>query len=338
MKIITAKNMSDMCPNLAIGIDIGGTNTEYGIVNHRGEILMKGKIRTDGYDIVDRYIDELYLNLQPIIDTYRNQGNIIGIGIGAPNANYYKGIIEYAPNLRWKGVVNLAKLMSDKFELPCFLTNDANAAALGEMIYGAARGLKDFIMITLGTGMGSGIVSNGRLVYGLDGYAGELGHTIIRRGGRKHWKTDLEGSLESYVSATGVMLTALEMLDASDEESLMRSYERSEIDSRLVYECAIKGDSIAKEVYRFTGQILGEALANFVMVTSPEAVILFGGVVNAGDLFLQPAREHLEKNVLPLYKNKVKIIFSELNEDAAILGASTLVWDHAYQNAPAVNF
>jgi glucokinase len=330
--------MSDSCPNLAIGIDIGGTNTEYGVVNHRGEILMKGKIRTDGYDAVDRYIDELYDNLEPIISTYRNHGRIIGIGIGAPNANYYKGIIEYAPNLRWNGVVPLAKLMSDKFRLPCMLTNDANAAALGEMIYGAARGLKDFIMITLGTGMGSGIVSNGTLVYGLDGYAGELGHTIIRRGGRKHWKTDLEGSLESYVSATGVMLTALEMLEHSKEDSMMRSFDRSEIDSRLVYECAIKGDKIAKEVYRFTGQILGEALANFVMVTSPEAVILFGGVVNAGDLFLQPAREHLEKNVLPLYKNKVKIIFSELNEDAAILGASTLVWDHPYHNAPVVTF
>lgn len=320
--------MNNISPNLAVGIDIGGTNTEYGIVNHRGEILYKGKIRTDGYNQIEPYIDELYDNLMPIIDAYKKDGNIIGIGIGAPNANYFKGIIEYAPNLKWEGVVPLAKLISEKFGLPCLLTNDANAAALGEMTYGAARGYKDFVMITLGTGMGSGIVCNGQLVYGQDGYAGELGHTIIVRGGRKHWKTDLLGSLKSYVSATGVVLTALEMLNESDDDSLLRQYEPSKINSRLVYDCAMLGDKISKEVYRFTGQLLGEALANFVMATSPEAIILFGGVVKAGDLFLQPAREHLEKNVLPLYKNKVKIILSELNEaDAAILGASTLVWD-----------
>ena len=319
--------MTNVSPNLAIGIDIGGTNSEYGIVNHRGEILIKGKIRTDTYSTVEPYIDELYANLMPIIEEYRKVGNIIGIGVGAPNANYYKGIIEYAPNLRWTGVVPLAKLITEKFGLPCSLTNDANAAALGEMIYGAAKGFKDFIMVTLGTGMGSALVCNGQLVYGQDGYAGELGHTTIIRGGRKHWKTDILGSLESYVSATGVMLTAKEILQESNEESLMRQYDMDQINSRLVYECAIKGDKVAKEVYRFTGQILGEALANFVMVSAPEAIVLFGGVIKAGDLFLQPAREHMEKNLLPLYKNKVKIILSELNDaDAAILGASTLVW------------
>ena len=315
-------------PNFAIGIDIGGTNSEYGIVNHRGEILMKGRIRTDGYDVVEPYINELYENLSPIIDSYRKQGNVVGIGVGAPNANFYKGIIEYAPNLRWNGVVPLAKLIADKFDLPCLITNDANAAAMGEMIYGAARGLKDFVMLTLGTGMGSGIVCNGQLVYGLDGYAGELGHTIIIRNGRKHWKTDLRGSLESYVSATGVKLTAIEMLEKNNEPSIMRNIDIDKIDSKSIYECAIQGDAMAIEVFRFTGQILGEAMANFVMATSPEAIILFGGVIKAGDLFLQPARHHLELNVLPMYKNKVKIIFSELNEaDAAILGASTLVWD-----------
>ena len=320
--------MTNISPNLAIGIDIGGTNSEYGIVNHRGEILIKGKIRTDSYNTVEPYIEELNDNLIPIIEKYSKTGNIIGIGVGAPNANYYKGIIEYAPNLRWNGIVPLAKLITEKFNLPCTLTNDANAAALGEMIYGAAKGFKDFIMITLGTGMGSALVCNGQLVYGQDGYAGELGHTTIIRGGRKHWKTDILGSLESYVSATGVMLTAKEMLQKSNEESLLREYEPSQINSRLVYDCAIKGDKIATEVYEFTGQILGEALANFVMVTSPEAIVLFGGVIKAGDLFLQPAREHMEKNLLPLYKNKVKLILSELNDaDAAILGASSLVWE-----------
>ncbi len=319
--------MTNISPNLAIGIDIGGTNSEYGIVNHRGEILIKGKIRTDTYDTVEPYIDELYENLMPIVEKYRKIGNVLGIGVGAPNANYYKGIIEYAPNLRWNGVVPLAQLITDKFGLPCSLTNDANAAALGEMIYGAAKGFKDFIMVTLGTGMGSALVCNGQLVYGQDGYAGELGHTTIIRGGRKHWKTDILGSLESYVSATGVMLTAKEMLQQNSEYSLMREYEPQQINSRLVYDCAMRGDKIAKEVYRFTGQILGEALANFVMVSSPEAIVLFGGVTKARDLFLQSARDHMEMNVLPLYKNKVKLILSELNEaDAAILGASTLVW------------
>jgi glucokinase len=323
--------MKNVSPNLAIGIDIGGTNSEYGIVNHRGEILVKGKIRTDTYSTVEPYIEELYNNLMPIIETYGKVDKIIGIGVGAPNANYYKGIIEYAPNLRWSGVVPLAQLITNRFGLPCTLTNDANAAALGEMIYGAAKGFKDFIMVTLGTGMGSALVCNRQLVYGQDGYAGELGHTTIIRGGRKHWKTDILGSLESYVSATGVMLTAKEILQQSDEESLLRQYDVNQINSRLVYDCATKGDKVAKEVYRYTGQILGEALANFVMVTSPEAIVLFGGVIKAGELFLGSAREHMEKNLLPLYKNKVKIILSELNEaDAAILGASTLVWELPY--------
>jgi glucokinase len=321
--------MNNALPNLAIGIDIGGTNTEYGIVNHRGEILKKGKIRTDTYDDVDLYINELYDNLMPIIEGWQKVGKLIGIGVGAPNANYYQGVIEYAPNLRWNGVVPLAKLMTAKFGLPCLLTNDANAAALGEMTYGAARGFNDFIMITLGTGMGSALVCNGQLVYGQNGYAGELGHTTIIRGGRKHWKTDILGSLESYVSATGVMITAKEMLQSTNEASMLRQYSDDEIDSRLVYECAMRGDKLAKEVYRFTGQILGEALANFVMVTSPEAVVLFGGVSKAGDLFLEPAREYMNKNVLPLYKNRVKIILSELADaDAAVLGASTLVWQN----------
>lgn len=319
-------------PNYAIGIDIGGTNTEFGIVNHRGEILKKGKIKTNTYDVIEPYLDELYDNLMPIIEEWQELGNVVGIGVGAPNGNYYTGLIEYAPNLRWNGVIPFAKLLSEKFRLPCTLTNDANAAAVGEMTYGAAKGFKDFIMITLGTGMGSGIVCNGQMVYGHDGYAGELGHTIIRHGGRKHWKTNLEGSLESYVSATGIMLTAKELLLQSNEESSLRQHDADKINSRLVYECALQGDKISQEVYRFTGQILGEALANFVMFSSPEAIILFGGVIKAGDLFLKPTREHMEKNVLPLYKNKVKIIFSELNEaDAAILGASTLVWNNNYE-------
>ncbi|MGZ3838347.1 MAG: ROK family protein [Flavisolibacter sp.] len=320
--------MIDLSNEFAIGIDIGGTNTKYGIVNHRGEIVEKGELRTDAYPTIEGYIEALHATLQPILQEHGSDGKIKGIGIGAPNGNYYTGSIDYAPNLHWKGIIPLTKLVTEKFDLPCSLTNDANAAAVGEMNYGAARGMRDFIMITLGTGVGSGIVANGQLIYGHDGFAGELGHTVIRPGGRKHWSTKIDGSLEAYCSATGIVLTARELLEAGKEDSLLRKYNPEQLDSKIVYECAIKGDPVAKEVYRFTGQILGEALANFVMFSSPEAIILFGGVIKAGDLILAPTRKYMEKNLLPIFQNKVKLVFSELQEaDAAILGASALVWE-----------
>lgn len=319
--------MIDLSNEFAIGIDIGGTNTKYGIVNHRGEILEKGELKTDAYPKIEDYVDALYDVLDPLIKKHVNGGTVKGIGIGAPNGNYYTGTIEYAPNLHWRGIIPVTKLVTEKFGLPSALTNDANAAAVGEMNYGAARGMRDFIMITLGTGVGSGIVANGQLILGHDGFAGELGHTIIRPGGRKHWSTKLDGSLEAYCSATGITITANEMLDNSKEESLLRQY-NGKLNSKIVYECAIKGDKIAQEVYKFTGQILGEALANFIMFSSPEAIILFGGVIKAGDLIMNPTREHMEKNLLPIFQDKVKLIFSELKEaDAAILGASALVWE-----------
>lgn len=320
--------MIDLSNELAIGIDIGGTNTKYGLVNHRGEILEKGDIRTDVHETVESFIDAVYDVLAPIIAKHKEEGNVKGIGIGAPNGNYYTGTIDYAPNLAWRGIVPLVKLVTDKFGLPAALTNDANAAAVGEMNYGAARGMRDFIMITLGTGVGSGIVANGQLIYGHDGFAGELGHTIIRPGGRKHWSTEIDGSLEAYCSATGIVLTAKELLEQSTQESALRNYQPENLTSKIIFECAMQGDAVAKEVYRFTGQILGEALANFVMFSSPEAIVLFGGVIKAGDLIMVPTREHMEKNLLPIFQNKVKLIFSELKEaDAAILGASALVWD-----------
>lgn len=317
----------DISNELAIGIDIGGTNTKWGVVNHRGVIVKKGEIKTDQYTTVDVFIEALYDTLHPFLDN--GDGNIVkGIGIGAPNGNYYKGTIEYAPNLHWKGVIELTRLVTEKFGIPSSLTNDANAAAVGEMMYGAARGMKDFIMITLGTGVGSGIVANGHIIYGHDGFAGELGHTTIRPGGRKHWGTGMYGSLESYCSATGIVLTAKELLANSKESSLLRNYDEKDIDAKRIYDCAIQGDAIAAEVYRFTGQILGEALANFIMFSSPEAIILFGGVINAGDLLMQPTREHMEKNLLPIFQDKIKLVCSELKEaDAAILGASALVWE-----------
>jgi glucokinase len=319
--------MIDLSSEFAIGIDIGGTNTKYGIVNHRGEILEKGELKTDAYPKIEDYVTALHDALTPLIKQHVNGGVVKGIGIGAPNGNYYTGTIEYAPNLHWKGIIPLTKLVTAKFGLPSALTNDANAAAVGEMNYGAARGMRDFIMITLGTGVGSGIVANGQLILGHDGFAGELGHTIIRPGGRKHWSTKLDGSLEAYCSATGIAITANEMLSESKEDSLLRKY-NGKLDSKIVYECAVKGDKIAQEVYRFTGQILGEALANFIMFSSPEAIILFGGVIKAGDLIMNPTKEHMEKNLLPIFQDKVKLIFSELKEaDAAILGASALVWE-----------
>lgn len=319
--------MIDLSNEFAIGIDIGGTNTKYGIVNHRGEILEKGELKTDAYPKIEDYVTALHDALTPLIKQHVNGGSVKGIGIGAPNGNYYTGTIEYAPNLHWNGIIPLTKLVTEKFGLPSALTNDANAAAVGEMNYGAARGMRDFIMITLGTGVGSGIVANGQMILGHDGFAGELGHTIIRPGGRKHWSTKLDGSLEAYCSATGITITANEMLANSKEDSLLRQY-NGKLDSKIVYECAIKGDKIAQEVYQFTGQVLGEALANFIMFSSPEAIILFGGVIKAGDLILNPTREHMEKNLLPIFQDKVKLIFSELKEaDAAILGASALVWE-----------
>ena len=316
----------DISNDLAIGIDIGGTNTKYGIVNHRGEILQQGDIRTDQYATIELFIDALYNTLQPVIKSVKKR-NIQGIGIGAPNGNYYNGTIEYAPNLKWPGIIPLAKMISEKFGLPAALTNDANAAAVGEMTYGAARGMKDFIMITLGTGVGSGIVANGQLILGHDGFAGELGHTIIVPGGRLHEGTGMHGSLEVYASATGVAKTAEEMLEENKKEKSLLRNTHGKITSKTVYECAMKGDAIAKRVYDFTGKILGEALANFVMFSSPEAIILFGGLTKAGDMIIIPTRENMEKNLLPIFQNKVKLIFSELKEsDAAILGASALVW------------
>lgn len=313
----------------AIGIDIGGTTTKFGIVDHRGDTLYRGVIASDKYDQIEPYLEELYQALSPAIEEVGGIKCIKGIGIGAPNGNYYSGTIEYAPNLKWKGIVPLAKLVSEKFSVPAALTNDANAAAVGEMMYGAAKGMKDFIMITLGTGVGSGIVANGNLILGHDGFAGELGHTIIVPGGRLHWSTGHQGSLEAYASATGVAKTAIEFLEyRTGEPSLLRDFDADKMDSRIVYECALKGDAIAKDIYAFTGKILGEALANFVMFSSPEAIILFGGLTKAGDLIMQPTRENMEKNLLPIFQNKVKLLFSELKEaDAAILGASALVWE-----------
>ena len=316
-----------MSREYTVGIDIGGTTTKFGIVNDEGKILEQDRIPTNEHEVVEEFIEDLYAKLFPMIEKAGGVQNFKGIGMGAPNGNVYTGTIEYAPNLKWKGIIPIADLIQKRFGLTAKLTNDANAAAMGEMMYGCARNMKHFITITLGTGVGSGIVIDGKMVVGHDGFAGELGHTIIRPGGRMHKSTGMAGSLEAYASATGVRETAIQFLtEYPQEQSLLRNYSINELTSESVYECALQGDTIANNIFEFTGQILGESLANFIMFSSPEAIVLFGGLTKAGDLLLKPTRRHMEANLLPIFQNKVKLLYSQLKEaDAAILGASALV-------------
>ncbi|MFA6838850.1 MAG: ROK family protein [Dysgonamonadaceae bacterium] len=318
-----------MDQSYVIGIDVGGTNTKYGIVDRRGQIVKSGSIKTGKHEDVNNYLDELAVALGEMMDATITKDHILGIGVGAPNGNYYTGNIEFAPNLPWKGVIPFAQLLEEKTGIPVALTNDANAAAIGEMTYGAARGMKDFIVITLGTGVGSGIVVNGQLVYGHDGFAGELGHTIIRRTNGRICGCGRTGCLEAYTSATGVARTAREYLDMRpDEKTLLRNIPIEDITSKDVAEAASAGDEMSKEIFEYTGRLLGEAFADFVAFSTPEAIILFGGLSRAGDLIMKPIRESMEQNLLKIYKNKVKLLFSELKEsDAAILGASALGWE-----------
>lgn len=319
-----------MSEKYAIGVDVGGTNTKFGVVDREGNILMQDRILTNADKPVEFFIQSLSEKLKPMIEKYGGVQNFVGIGMGAPNANYYKGTIEYAANLKeWKGIVPMAEMMQKEFGLPTRLTNDANAAAVGEMKYGVAKGMENFITITLGTGVGSGIVVDGRIVLGHDGFAGELGHVTVRPGGRLHKGTGMHGTLETYASATGVRETVLEFLKKNpDAPCMLRDFSEDKITSELVYQCAEKGDKLAIEIFDFTGQILGEALASFVLFSSPEAIVLFGGLTKAGDYILKPTQKAMEDNILPSFKGKVKLLVSTLKEaDAAILGASALVWD-----------
>lgn len=310
--------------SLALGIDIGGTNTSYGIVDRRGQIVQKGKMKTKGHYTVHAFIEELVKNVQPLIEKVGGQ-NISGIGVGAPNANYYTGEIAYAANLPWEGVIPLAKLLSDAFGYKVTITNDANGAALGEMMYGVAKGMKDFIMITLGTGVGSGFVANGQLIYGHDGFAGEFGHLIAVRDGRK-CGCGRNGCLETYSSATGIVRTAKEWLAGRDDETSLRDI-KGDLTAHDIHLAAEAGDKFALELFDFTGKILGLTLADAVAITSPEAIIFFGGLAKAGPLIMDPTRRYMEENLLRVFKNKISFLHSSLpDSDAAILGASALVW------------
>jgi glucokinase len=311
-----------------VGIDIGGTNTVFGVVDARGTILYSGSIKTGKYVEIDDYVTALANGLMSVIDQAGGTDMIKGIGVGAPNGNFFNGCIEFAPNLPWKNKVPLAQLISEKVGVPVALTNDANAAAIGEMTYGAARGLKDFIVITLGTGVGSGIVIGGNLVYGHDGFAGELGHVIMRRNNGRPCGCGRQGCLEAYASATGVARTAREFLAIRKDDSLLRELDPDQITSKDVYDAAMKGDALAQEIFEFTGNILGEAFADFVAFSSPEAIILFGGLTKAGDLIMNPIKQAMDKNMLNIYAGKTKLLFSQLKEsDAAVLGASALGWE-----------
>lgn len=311
-----------------VGIDMGGTNTVFGIVDARGNVIASNSIKTGKHSDISDYIEELYQELTKLIESNDAVGKIHGIGVGAPNANYYKGTIEDAANLPWRGIIPFADILSKKFGIPVAITNDANAAAIGEMTYGAARGLKDFIMITLGTGVGSGIVINGQLVYGCDGFAGELGHVVMKRTNGRVCGCGRTGCLEAYCSATGVARTAREYLEIREEPSLLRNIPIEDITSKDVYDAAVKGDKIAKEIFDFTGNLLGEAFADFICFSSPQAIILFGGLTKSGDLLMNPIRESMERNTLFCYKGKTKLLLSELKEsDAAVLGASALGWE-----------
>lgn len=312
--------------NFVVGVDVGGQTTKIGVVNTKGEILAQTVIRTDNDKEFEPYAEALAAAIKQVITVAGVEGQVRGVGVGAPNGNYYKGTIEFAPNLAWAhGVVPFAEALTAKLGgLPVTLTNDANAAAMGEMAYGVARGMKNFIMITLGTGVGSGIIINGEMVYGHDGFAGELGHTCAVRGGRR-CGCGREGCLEAYCSAIGAAKTAREWLEMSDEPSLLRGLEN--ISSKDIYDAAKEGDKLAIRVFEYTGRLLGRSLSDFVAFSAPEAIVLFGGLARSREFLEGPINDGLNDNVLNLWKNKVKVLFSALKEsDAAILGASALAW------------
>ena len=314
-----------------IGLDLGGTNSVFGIVDQRGQVLATNAIKTQSYKTVEDFVDAGIEVLKPIIAKVGGISQIKAMGIGAPNGNFYRGTIEYAPNLVWahESVVPLAKMFSDRLSIPVGLTNDANAAAIGEMQYGVARGMKNFIMITLGTGVGSGIVINGQMVYGVDGFAGELGHVTMVRGNEgRLCGCGRKGCLEAYCSATGVARTARELLETSSEPSLLREMNPKEITSLDVSIAAGKGDKLALDIFNFTGDMIGAACADFASFSSPEAFVFFGGLTKAGDLLMNPIIAAYDKYVMPVFKGKAKFLVSSLDDaSAAVLGASAIGWE-----------
>ena len=323
-----------MKKDAVIGIDIGGTFTKFGIIDRIGNVLVEGSAPTNQTEDINTYLDDLSKAIDTCLKEVSESVNIKGIGIGAPNGNYRSGSIEFAPNLKWAHgkVIQLVTLMQKHYNMPIAVTNDANAAALGEMIYGGAKGMKDFILITLGTGLGSGLVVNGELVYGNDGFAGELGHVRVKDNGRL-CGCGRRGCLEAYVSAPGIKRTAFELMAEYNNPSELRKYAYDDLDSEIIYNAATRGDFIALKAFEITGETLGIKLADAVSHTSPEKIFLFGGLAKSGDYILKPTRESFEKNLLKIYQGKIPIVLSNLPEgNVAVLGASALIWQELNQN------
>ena len=312
---------------LVLGIDIGGTNTKFGFVDNKGNVYGESASPTRGYPEFDDYLAQLHKQVDAAKAFIGIESKIVGVGIGAPNGNFYQGTIEEAPNLEWNGTVHFVDKLRKYFPTqPIVLTNDANAAAIGEMTFGVAKGMKDFIVFTLGTGLGSGIVANGQVIYGHDGFAGELGHTLVNVFGRQ-CGCGRKGCLETYVSATGIKRTVYKLLADYNEESVLRSIPFDKLSGKMITKAALEGDFIAKQAFEYTGRVLGMKLADTVAHFSPEAIILFGGLVNAGECLLGPTRIHMENNMMNIYKGKVKLLVSGLQDkNAAVLGASSLAW------------
>ena len=321
--------MTDMEKQFVVGVDVGGQTAKLGVVDARGDVLIQTVIRTDSHEDANIFVSNLADAIKDLIAKSGKEGQIRGVGVGAPNGNYYTGEIAFAPNLVWAAKKNVpfADMLSEALGgIPVALTNDANAAAVGEMTYGVAKGMKHFIMITLGTGVGSGIVINGEVLYGSDGFAGELGHTCAVRHNGRQCGCGKQGCLEAYCSAMGVARTAREWLEMSDEPSLLRSVDK--ITSKDVFDAAKEGDVLAKKIFDYTGRILGEKLADFIEFSAPEAIVLFGGLARAKEYIYEPTLKAMNENVLPLWRDKVDLLFSQLKEsDAAILGASALAWE-----------
>jgi glucokinase len=312
---------------VTIGIDIGGTNTALGIVDREGNILAQNDLITTAYSDLNEFVDTLHNTIHDTLKTLKDQVRPLGIGIGAPNANYYRGTIEHAPNLVWKGIIPLREMIKNYFEFPVVLTNDANAAAMGEMIYGGAKGMKDFIVYTLGTGLGSGIVINGEVLYGYTGFAGEIGHIIMVPGGRD-CGCGRKGCLENYVSATGLCRTVIELLGERRDKSELRKIKCEELTSKMVATAAEKGDKIAQEAFDKTARMLALSIVNAVAFSSPEAVFLFGGLAQSGDMIFKPTQKYIDEFIQIMFKGTVKLLPSQIKEsNAAVLGASALAWN-----------
>lgn len=307
------------------GVDIGGTSTKFGLVDYEGNVLYQGSVKTQFPEVND-YVDVLENAIRVGLESLTEQYELTGIGMGAPNGNYYKNTIEEAPNLPWKGVVPMGQLIEDRFGVPVAMTNDANAAAIGEMVYGGAKDMKDFLVITLGTGLGSGLVANGQMILGHHGFAGELGHQSIKVKGGRQCKCGQKGCLETYVSATGLKRTVYKLLADHHIDSPLRKYSFNDLNAKTVADYARKGDALANEAYEYTGKILGAKLADAVVYLNPEAIFIMGGLAQAGELLFDPTIKALNENLMPIFQGKVKVLKSELdNQTAPILGAASLI-------------